>query len=79
MKKLIPIYAVVSLIMCYLLEAYLWGTWNIYEIPSAVTKGAVFIYVYMLIYVTLLFCTIDYAVKKQKEAEKQSEKEKGDD
>lgn len=79
MKKLIPIYAIGSLALCYLMEAYLFGTWNIYEIPSVITKGIALLYVFMLIYVTLLFCTIDYAIKKQKEAEKQAKEKEGND
>ena len=72
MKKLIPIYAILSLAMAYFMEAYLHSRWDIWNLPTPVVKIAMGIYLFMLIYVIILFSLIDYVQninKKIKEKE----------
>lgn len=77
MKKLIPIYAILSLVMCYLMQAFLNSRWDIWNLPIPLIKFTLILYVFMLIYVSVLLCLIDYIQsinKKIKEKEGKDEK-----
>lgn len=77
MKKLIPIYAILSLAMAYFMEAYLYSRWDIWNLPIPLIKFTLILYVFMLIYVSVLLCLIDYIQsinKKIKEKEGKDEK-----
>lgn len=60
MKKLIPIYAILSLVMAYFMEVYLHSRWDIWNLPTPVVKIAMGVYLFMLIYAIILFSLIDY-------------------
>lgn len=76
MKKLIPIYAILSLVMAYFMEVYLHCRWDVWNLPTPVVKIAIGIYLFMLTYVVVLLCLIDYTQsinKKIKEKEGKDE------
>lgn len=70
MKKLIPIYAILSLAICYFTQAYLNSRWDVWNLPSPVVKFTLILYVFMLIYVSALLFMMDYASKKKGKTEK---------
>lgn len=77
MKKLIPIYAILSLVVAYFMEVYLHSRWDIWNLPIPLIKFTLILYVFMLIYVSVLLCLIDYIQsinKKIKEKEGKDEK-----
>lgn len=74
MKKLIPIYAIISLAMAYFMEVYIHSRWDIWNLPTHVVKIAMGIYLFMLIYVIILLSLIDYVQNINKKIkEKQNE------